>query len=64
MNNKYILTHGNNGCNIGYKEIRDISESVIKEYHYSSTYFWMWKMFQFGFAYGKRAVQEKRRAAV
>ncbi len=50
---KTILKNGACGCPISYGHIRDISEKVKEEYHFSSPEFWMWKMFQFGYAYGK-----------
>lgn len=55
-----VLIHGKNGCTMSYEEIRDISKLVKKEFPFSASYFWMWKMFQIGFAYGK-AEERKRR---
>lgn len=62
MNDFYILTHGEN-C-IPYSKFEKLAEGVKEHYHHSSPRFWMWKMFQFGFAYGKHAArQRKARAA-
>lgn len=58
---QYILTHGKCGCNIGIGEINRISKMVKAEYHFSAPDFWMWKMYQFGFARGKQ-VERARRA--
>lgn len=58
---QYILENGDCGCNIDYGEIRHISEMVKARYSFSSPNFWMWKMFQFGFARGKQ-VERARRA--
>lgn len=41
------------GCPIPYEHIRRISQQVKEHYHFSAPEFWMWKMFQFGYAYGK-----------
>lgn len=56
-----ILKYGENGCDIPYGEIRNITELVKNEYHFSESEFWMWKMFQFGFAYGKQAERIRRK---
>lgn len=50
---KMILENGAYGCPISYEHIRRISEQVKEKYHFSAPEFWMWKMFQFGYAYGK-----------
>jgi hypothetical protein len=57
----YILIYGNNGCDIPYKRIRDISRVIGGYYHQSAPEFWMWKMFQFGYAYGKRSERARRK---
>ena len=40
---------------INQEEYDKIERLVMGYYHFSSPKFWMWKMFQFGFCYGKRA---------
>lgn len=50
---KNILENGRCGCPIPYGHIHDISMKVKEYYHFSAPEFWMWKMFQFGYAYGK-----------
>lgn len=50
---KTIIENGACGCPIPYEHIRNISEKVKEKYHFSAPEFWMWKMFQFGYAYGK-----------
>ena len=61
MNNFYILTHGKNGCDISSKKIHEIADVVKRYYHISAPEFWMWKMFQFGYAYGKHAERARRK---
>lgn len=58
----YILTRDANGCDVQYLQIREISDVVKRYYHFSAPEFWMWKMFQFGYVYGKRAERSKRKA--
>ena len=60
MKDFYLLTCGNNGCDIPYDKIRTISDVVKRYYNFSAPEFWMWKMFQFGYAYGKRAERSKK----
>lgn len=50
---KNILENGVCGCPIPYEHILRISYAVKKHYSFSAPEFWMWKMFQFGYAYGK-----------
>jgi hypothetical protein len=50
---KNILENGACGCPIPYEHISRISEMVKEKYDFSAPEFWMWKMFQFGYAYGK-----------
>ena len=38
-----------------YEEVERIADAVKQYYHFSSVNFWMQKMFQFGYVYGKRA---------
>lgn len=61
MNIEYIISHGKNGCTTTYEEISVLSELVIKKYHFSAPEFWMWKMFQLGFAYGKHETRVRRK---
>lgn len=61
MNIQYILTHGKNGCNIGYGEISAYAEMVMEKYRFSSPHIWMWKMFQLGFAFGKVSERDKKK---
>ncbi len=58
----YILTHGECGCDVSFDQIRNISQAVKEYYHQSSPEIWMWKMFQFGYAYGKREERARRKA--
>ena len=61
MDKSGILSHGKNGCSISYEEIEEISELAKSHFYFSSAKFWMWKMFQFGYAYGKRAERARRK---
>lgn len=61
MNDIYILTHGDNGCDVPFTKIKEMAEAVQEYYHFSSPIFLMWKAFQFGFAYGKRAERARRK---
>lgn len=54
-----ILARGQH-C-IPYNEFHEIAESVMKFYPTVSEMFWMWKMFQFGYVYGKRAERARRK---
>ena len=54
-----IITHEQG--TIPYLEGRKITEAIKKEYYFSSAEWWMWKMFQVGFAYGKRAERQRRK---
>ncbi|RGT72222.1 hypothetical protein DWX08_10370 [Ruminococcus sp. AF18-22] len=47
--------------NIPSNDIRELSEVIKRYYHFSAPEFWMWKMFQFGFVYGKRAERARRK---
>lgn len=47
--------------NIPSNDIRELSEVIKRYYHFSVPEFWMWKMFQFGFVYGKRAERARRK---
>lgn len=38
-----------------YEEVERIADAVKQYHHFSSVNFWMQKMFQFGYVYGKRA---------
>ena len=60
----YLLTRGKNGCDVSYNDIRVIADAVKRYYNFSAPEFWMWKMFQFGYAYGKRAERSKRKAVL
>lgn len=61
INDYWILENGED-C-IPYDQFRDLAESVRQMYHFSPPIFWMWKMFQFGFAYGKHEARKNRRYA-
>lgn len=61
MDIQYIIRNGKNGCDIPFREIDSISEAVKRYYYFSAPGFWMWKMFQIGFAYGKRAERDRRK---
>lgn len=61
MNDLKILQHGQD-C-IPYEECMELVEATKRYYHFSSPNFWMWKMFQFGYAYGKRAERRKKKNA-
>lgn len=50
---KTILENGACGCPIPYLDIQEIGRMVKEKYNFSAPEFWMWKMFQFGYAYGK-----------
>lgn len=54
-----ILTTGQEV--LPYEEYKLIENAVKQYYHFSSSEFWMWKMLQFGYAYGKRAERARRR---
>lgn len=56
-----LVTYGADGCNIPYSEIKEISQMVVEKYNFSSPYFWMWKIFKIGFAYGKREERARRK---
>lgn len=45
---------------ISYKEFLELSECIEQRYPFSSYRFWMWKIFQYGFAFGKRAERARR----
>lgn len=58
---EYILTHGKNGYTVEYGEIMQLADRVKAKYYFSSANFWMWKMFQLGFAYGKHYERMRRK---
>ena len=45
-----------------YSEISKIVDAVKKRYSFSTDTFWMLKMFQFGYVYGKREERKKKKA--
>ena len=57
----HILTQGACGCDIPFDQIHCITDAVKGYYHQSAPDFWMWKMFQFGYAYGKREERARRK---
>lgn len=61
MNDLYILQNGKD-C-IPHRKYEELEDAVKRYYHNSSPNFWMWKMFQFGFAYGKHAERQKKARA-
>lgn len=46
---------------LSYEEVERTADAVKQYYHFSSVNFWMWKMFQFGYMYGKRAERARRK---
>lgn len=46
---------------IPYEEVQTLAEVVKRTYHFSAPEFWMVKMFQFGYVYGKRAERARRK---
>ena len=46
---------------ISYGEFLELSECIEQRYPFSSYRFWMWKVFQYGFALGKRAERARRK---
>ena len=53
-----IIDHGQEV--ISYNEFLELSECIEQRYSFSSYRFWMWKIFQVGFAFGKRAERDRR----
>lgn len=53
-----IIDHGQNV--ISYEEFLELSECIEQRYPFSSYRFWMWKIFQYGFAFGKRTERQKK----
>lgn len=43
------------------EEIFEITETVKRYYSFSTPNFWMWKMFQIGYVYGKRAERARKK---
>lgn len=62
MDKVKILMHGQD-C-IPDKEFEEIRDLVKGYYHFSNVNFWMWKMFQFGFAYGKLVERARRKVVI
>lgn len=54
-----ILTRGQHV--ISYNEFCKLKDVIKRYYSFSSPEFWLWKMFQFGFVYGKRAERARRK---
>lgn len=54
-----ILTRGQDV--LPREEYELIRDAVKQHYHFSSPEFWMWKMIQFGYAYGKREERARRK---
>ena len=54
-----VMEHGQD-C-IPYGDFIELAESIKQNYSFSSDVFWMWKIFQFGFVFGKRAERAKRK---
>lgn len=46
---------------IPYEEFLELSECIKQRYYFSGYRFWMWKIFQFGFIFGKRAERARRK---
>ena len=53
-----ILTRGQDV--LPREEYELIRDAVKQHYHFSSPEFWMWKMIQFGYVYGKREEERKK----
>ena len=54
-----ILTRGQDV--LPREEYELIRDAVKQHYHFSSPEFWMWKMIQFGYVYGKREERARRK---
>ena len=61
MNIQYLIAHGQNGGDVSDEFVTYLSDRVVDHYYNSSSKFWMWKMFQIGFAYGKHADRNRRK---
>ena len=46
---------------IPYMYFDYLQHCIRKRYHFSDPSMWMWKAFQFGFIYGKRAERARRK---
>lgn len=46
---------------IPYHDFIELTDIIERYYHFSSCRFWMWKVFQFGYVYGKRAERARRK---
>lgn len=46
---------------IPYFDFYYLQSCIKKSYHFSEPCIWMWKAFQFGFIYGKRAERARRK---
>lgn len=46
---------------IPFTKIMEIAEMIKSKYYFSSPGFWIYKAFEFGFVYGKRAERTKRK---
>lgn len=55
----YILSRGHNF--IDWCDFKEIVAQVKQKYYFSSPDWWLWKLFEIGYIYGKRA-ERKRRA--
>lgn len=47
---------------IPYEDFLELEKIIERLYHYSNYKFWMWKMLQIGYVYGKRTERAKRKA--
>lgn len=54
-----IMEHGQH-C-IPCEDFMELCKSVKQKYPFSGDVFWMWKIFQFGFVYGKREERAKKK---
>ena len=46
---------------LSYEEVERIANAIKQYYHFSSVDFLMWKMFQFGYVYGKRTERARKK---
>lgn len=54
-----ILLIGHNF--IPFENFKEIVAQIVQEYKHSSPTWWMWKAFEFGYVYGKRAERARRK---
>ena len=57
-----ILNRGQD-C-IPYDDFWNLKEQIIQKYYFGDPTFWMWKVLQFGYVYGKRAERARKKKTV